>query len=148
MVAIGVDQSLRNFQKNEYRRLKIIKNLSKSSGNVIINNSTTSLLDKLWYTLMRYLLKNSNITYPIYEYKKVYCNKIISSVFRIIQRQDKTSVRKLCAAKYLKNEIRSTIMLWSSLPKSRVHPKTNQQVKNLLTIGFYNIPRLYISQYK
>ena len=66
--------------------------------------------------------------------KKTSARKSLRQFLETLKVKTKTAVRRFCAAKSKQKTIRYGSMLWSSIPKQRIHTKINQQVKKY----FYN----------
>ena len=56
MVTIGVDQYLSNSAMHQHKCLENIKNVYKSTGNVMTNNSKSPLLKQQWSPLLKDLI--------------------------------------------------------------------------------------------
>ena len=78
--------------------------------------------------------------------KKPSAIKSLRHFLYTLEVKPKNSVQRFCAAKSKRKSIIADSILWSNIPKKQANKKINQQVKNLLTIGFYNILRLWCLQ--
>ena len=86
---------------------------------------------------------NSPMSYgPSMPIKKNNARKSLSQFSETLDVKPKTDVRRLFDAKSKRKSIISGSMIWYSLPKRIGHKKPMDVLKELFTIGLYNILRL------
>ena len=145
--AITIDQYLSNITIYEHRYLENIKQLYKSAVNcddqqhykAIIEASvvycTEGFTDNIPMSPIQYVnMKNKIAIKPLRHFLDT------------LEVKTKTVLSRFCAAKSKCKSTRAGSMFCSSIPNRRSDTKINQRVKNLFTIGFYNILRLWCLQ--
>ena len=147
MITIGIDQYLSNSAMCEHICMENIKKVYKYYRNfddqwqykAVIEEATVSTPEV--FTENRTILDSQYVTV-----KSPSARKSLRHFLETLEVKPKTSVCRFCAAKSKHKEIRPVSMLCSSIQKRQRYSKINQQVKNLFTIVFYNIVRLWYLQ--
>ena len=135
MVTIGIDQQLINSAMYEHIFLENINKLYRYAGECDNQNQYKAILEAAMVSTTERFTENSPMSPgPSVNVKNPSARKSPRKFTEILDVKKKASVQRLCADKSKYKAIRSGIMLWSSIPKKRVHTKINERVKK----SFYN----------
>ena len=132
---------------HEHRCLENIKKLYKSSVKCDDQNNYKEIIEVAMVYTPEGFTENSPISPSQYvTVKNPSAIKSLRQFLDTLEVKPKTYAHIFCGAKSKRKAIRSVSMLCSIIPKMQGFSKIDQPVKNIFTIGFFNILRLWCLQ--